>query len=211
MHRSLATLRRTRATEPVGSNLSGSRRRAWETLCEEVRACRRCPLGSSRTNAVVFRGSLSPRVVFVGEAPGAEEDRTGEPFVGRAGRRLDEAIRWLGLADGAFGVLNVLKCRPPGNRFDPAAARTCRPFLDRQLALLRPRAIVTLGASALRALDPGAPAMLRAAGRPRPGPGVPLFPLVHPAAVRSHALLRRWNDDLGALRAWLAVPPSKPL
>ena len=187
------------------------RPRAWAELSEEIRSCRRCPLGSHRTNAVVYRGSLTPRVVFVGEAPGAEEDRTGLPFVGRAGRRLDDATHRLGLEDDEFGVLNVLKCRPPGNRFDRAAATTCRPFLDRQLALLRPAAVVTLGASALRALDPGAPPILTAAGRPRPSGDPPLFPLVHPAALRSHRLYRRWDDDLRALGTWLAERPSKRL
>ncbi len=187
------------------------RQRAWAELSEEIRSCRRCPLGAHRTHAVVYRGSLAPRIVFVGEAPGAEEDRTGLPFVGRAGRRLDDATRRLGLGDDEFGVLNVLKCRPPANRFVRAAATTCRPFLDRQLALLRPAAVVTLGTSALHALDPGAPPILTAAGRPRPSTDPPLFPLVHPAALRSHRLYRRWDDDLRALGAWLAERPSKRL
>ncbi len=147
--------------------------------------------------------------MFVGEAPGAEEDRIGLPFVGRAGRRLDDATVRLGLADDEFGLLNLLKCRPPANRFDRAAAAACRPFLDRQLALLRPAALVTLGASALRALDPGAPPVLSAAGRPRPSTDPPLFPLVHPAALRSRRLYRRWDDDLRALGVWLAERPSK--
>ncbi len=187
------------------------RQRAWAELSEEIRSCRRCPLGAYRTHAVVYRGSLTPRIVFVGEAPGAEEDRTGLPFVGRAGRRLDDATRRLALGDGEFGVLNVLKCRPPANRFVRAAASTCRPFLDRQLALLRPAAVVTLGTSALHALDPGAPPILTAAGRPRPSTDPPLFPLVHPSALRSHRLYRRWDDDLRALGAWLAERPSKRL
>ena len=133
------------------------------------------------------------------------------PFVGRAGRRLDAATRALGLLPQRYGVLNLLKCRPPGNRFDRAAARTCRPYLDRQLELLRPRVLVTLGGSALRALDPDAPPILASAGRPRTGPGVPLFPLIHPAAVRSRALAVRWETDLAALARWLATLPSKRL
>jgi uracil-DNA glycosylase len=177
----------------------------FDRLSEEIRACRRCPLGSVRTQAVVYRGGRSPRVVFVGEAPGAEEDRTGLPFVGRSGRLLDTAIARLGLPAEEFGVLNVLKCRPPGNVFDRAAARTCRPYLDRQLALLRPAVLVSLGATALRSLDPQAPPILRAAGVPRPSDGRPtLFPLVHPAAsLRSRRLRERWETDVGALAAWL--------
>ena len=186
-------------------------RRAWESLSAEIRACRLCPLGSVRTHAVVYRGSASPRVVFVGEAPGAAEDRLGVPFVGRSGRRLDAAIERVGLRSGDFGVLNVLKCRPPGNRFDRSAARTCRPYLDRQLALLNPRALVSLGASALRSLDPAAPAVLEVAGRPRPWGTIALFPLVHPAAaLRSRRLAERWDLDVGRLGRWLALG-AKPL
>lgn len=196
---------------PTARASAADRQAAWEKLSEEIRACRRCPLGAVRTQAVVYRGGLRPRVVFVGEAPGAEEDRIGLPFVGRAGRRLDDATRRLGLRPGEFGVLNVLKCRPPANRFDRAAAKVCRPYLDRQLALLRPNAVVTLGAHALHALDPQAPPVLEASGRPRPSTDPPLFPLVHPSALRSHALFRRWATDLETLRSWLARRPSKRL
>jgi len=149
-------------------------------------------------------------VVFIGEAPGVLEDRAGLPFVGRSGRELDRAVERLGLAAREFGVLNVLKCRPPENRFDPRAARTCRPYLDRQLALLRPEAIVTLGARALATVDPHAPPMLRAAGHPRPLGGTPHFPLIHPAAaLRSRRLRERWERDLGALARWLGQLPAQ--
>jgi uracil-DNA glycosylase len=148
-------------------------------------------------------------VVFVGEAPGVEEDRTGVPFVGRSGARLDEAVERLGLVERDFGVLNLLKCRPPKNRFDRSAARTCRPYLDRQLALLRPKVLIPLGASALKALDPGAPPVLEAAGRPRETGAVPVFPLLHPAAaLRSRRWARRWNDDIESLKEWLDRAPA---
>ena len=176
----------------------------WDQLSAEIRACRKCPLGSTRTNAVVYRGGLAPRVVFVGEAPGAEEDRTGRPFVGRSGRELDRAVATLGLSAEDFGVLNVLKCRPPANRFDPSAARTCRPYLDRQLELLRPEVVVTLGARALAAMDPSALPMLSAAGLPREHGRIPHFPLIHPAAaLRSRRLRERWESDVRALGRWL--------
>ena len=158
-----------------------------------------------RAHAVVYRGGHAPRVVFVGEAPGAEEDRLGLPFVGRSGRELDRAIARLGLTGEQFGIVNVLKCRPPGNRFDRAAARTCRPYLDRQLAILRPEVIVTLGARALASFDRDAPPVLSAAGRPRPVAGVVLFPLIHPAAaMRSRRWRERWDHDVGALARWLS-------
>ena len=183
----------------------------WVRLTQEIEACRRCPLGATRTRAVVYRGSLTPRVVFVGEAPGAAEDREGWPFVGRSGRRLDAAIGRLGLDATAFGVLNVLKCRPPENRFDRSAARTCRPFLDRQLELLEPRLLVSLGAVALHAIEPDAPPVLEAAGSPRPNGPRALFPLIHPAAaLRSRRLADRWTRDVDALGRWLAAP-DKPL
>ena len=184
----------------------------WDALSREIRRCQLCPLGRTRTHAVVYRGSLAPRVVFVGEAPGAEEDRTGIPFVGRSGTRLDAAIRRLGLGPTEYGVLNVLKCRPPGNRFDPRAARTCRPYLDRQLAYLRPEVLVPLGAVALRAVAPDAPAVLSAAGRPWTTGPVAVFPLLHPAAtLRSRRWAERWDGDVAALGAWLSRAPRKPL
>jgi len=185
---------------------------AWDRLDREIRACRKCPLGNLRSHAVVYRGGRHPRVVFVGEAPGAREDALGLPFVGRSGERLDAAIARLPLPPEEVGVLNLLKCRPPANRFDRKAAETCRPYLDRQLDLLAPPVLVSLGAHALRALDPGAPAILRTAGTPRPLSGRTLFPLIHPAAaMRSRRLASRWNDDVESLRRWLGATRSKPL
>ncbi|MGP8078545.1 MAG: uracil-DNA glycosylase [Thermoplasmata archaeon] len=195
-------------SDPDEAILAAGRRPGFERLSAEIRACRRCPLGAVRTQAVVYRGGLAPRLVFVGEAPGAEEDREGRPFVGRSGRILDAAIGTLGLTPAEVGILNVLKCRPPRNRFDPAAARTCRPYLDRQLALLQPRVVVPLGAQALRSLDPEAPPILRSAGAPRGGRDPALFPLVHPAAsLRSTRLRERWHQDVTALANWLAAGP----
>ena len=181
-----------------------TRSRAWKQLSAEIRGCRKCPLGASRTQAVVYRGGASPRVLFIGEAPGAEEDRVGFPFVGRSGRELDRAVERLGLESEEFGVVNVLKCRPPGNRFDRLAAATCRPYLERQLALLHPTVVVTLGARALAAIDPEAPPILVASGHPRDGPEIPLFPLLHPAAaLRSRRWRGRWEHDVLELRRWL--------
>ncbi len=173
----------------------------WDRLCEEIRACTRCPLHRHRIQTVIYRGGAAPKIVFVGEAPGAAEDRTGIPFVGASGRRLDQAIERIGLAPEDFGVLNLLKCRPPNNRFDALASRTCRPFLDRQLEWLRPRVIVTLGAYALHAFDSTAPPITRAAGTPRIWMGLALFPLLHPAAsLRSSRFRAQWERDIETLR-----------
>ncbi len=201
----------SRHRTPPRRRIEASTVRAWAALTEEIQQCRRCPLGAIRTQAVVYRGSLAPWIVFVGEAPGTAEDRAGVPFVGRSGRRLDAAIERLGLRPSEFGVLNVLKCQPPGNRFDRAAARTCRPFLDRQLELLRPRVLVPLGASALKSLDPSSPPVLRAAGRPRSVGARRLFPLVHPAAtLRSRRLKERFRSDVDRLRDWIGRGAQGP-
>jgi uracil-DNA glycosylase len=191
------------AAEPIGASFGSE----WERLCAEIRTCTRCSLYRHRIQTVIYRGGPSPAVVFVGEAPGALEDRTGIPFVGASGRRLDTAIERMRLAPKDFGVLNLVKCRPPGNRFDEQAARVCRPYLDRQLDLLRPRLIVTLGARALRAFDPEAPPISRAAGTWRTWKGVALFPLVHPAAgLHSRRFRERWERDVATLTA--LVPPG---
>jgi uracil-DNA glycosylase len=146
-------------------------------------------------------------VLFVGEAPGKDEDREGLPFVGRAGRALDRAISTVGLDPGSIGIVNLIKCRPPENRFDGQAAETCRPYLDRQLDLLRPERIVTLGRHALQALVPSAPPITEAAGFVQRGPRGSVFPLLHPAApMHAPKYAARWEHDLTELRMWLALP-----
>jgi uracil-DNA glycosylase family 4 len=159
---------------------------------------------------VVYRGGPHPDVLFVGEAPGKDEDLAGLPFVGRAGRALDRAIATVGLDPAAIGIVNLIKCRPPENRFDPGASVTCRPYLDRQVALLRPRRIVTLGRHALHAFVPSAPPITEAAGFVQHGPSGPIFPLLHPAApMHAPKYAERWEHDLTALKAWLDDPLSQ--
>jgi len=123
--------------------------RVRETLGE----CTRCRLAGGRTHLVFGVGNPAAELVFVGEAPGAEEDRRGEPFVGRAGQLLDRMIQAMGLTRGEVYIANLLKCRPPNNR-DPGGdeAATCAPFLWQQLDAIRPRVICALGAHAARAL-----------------------------------------------------------
>ncbi|MCI4321672.1 MAG: uracil-DNA glycosylase [Thermoplasmata archaeon] len=186
---------------PVGSE--------WQTLSDEIRSCTRCPLHRTRAQAVVYRGGPNPSVVFVGEAPGAEEDRLGRPFVGRSGRLLDESVAGLGVPPESVGMINVLKCRPPKNVFVERSVAACRPYLDRQLALLAPGVVVPLGAHALGTLDPSAPRITDAAGRPRTAGPWRLFPLLHPAAaLRSRRNLARWRDDVGRLRVFLDAPAN---
>ena len=124
-----------------------------EKIAEEVNQCRKCDLGSLRTNAVPGEGHPHARIMFVGEGPGADEDAQGRPFVGRAGQLLDKVIIAMGLKRSDVFIGNILKCRPPDNR-DPRAEEiiSCLPYLQRQIEIIEPQVIVALGAHAARTL-----------------------------------------------------------
>ncbi len=124
-----------------------------ETIAEQVRQCRKCPLGSLRKNTVPGEGNPDALIMFVGEAPGADEDAQGRPFVGRAGQLLDKVIEACGLKRSDVFIGNILKCRPPDNR-DPRAEEiiSCLPYLQRQIEIIEPKMIVALGAHAARTL-----------------------------------------------------------
>lgn len=124
-----------------------------EEIAEEVKACRKCEIGNTRIHAVPGEGHFNARLVFVGEAPGADEDAQGRPFVGRAGQLLTRMIVAMGLKREDVFICNILKCRPPNNR-DPKLdeIHNCLPFLKRQLETLQPEIIVALGAHAARTL-----------------------------------------------------------
>jgi len=124
-----------------------------EKIADEVRQCKKCDLGSMRNNVVPGEGKADARIVFVGEGPGADEDAQGRPFVGRAGKLLDKIITAMKIKRSEVFICNILKCRPPGNR-DPKAEEviSCMPYLQRQIELINPDIIVTLGAPATKAL-----------------------------------------------------------
>lgn len=125
----------------------------WDGLAAEVRACTRCGLAGTRTNTVFGVGDRAARWLVIGEAPGADEDRQGEPFVGRAGQLLNSMLRGAGLAREQVFIANVLKCRPPGNRDPlPEEVRCCLPYLHRQIALLAPELILCVGRIAAQTL-----------------------------------------------------------
>jgi uracil-DNA glycosylase family 4 len=130
-----------------------------QQLRQTVAVCRRCPLHESRTQAVFGVGSPSADWMIIGEAPGAEEDRLGEPFVGRAGRLLDAMLKALEQSRETVYIANVLKCRPPNNRDpSPEEAEKCSPYLERQITLIRPRIILALGrVAAQRLLETDSP------------------------------------------------------
>ncbi|WP_456413370.1 uracil-DNA glycosylase [Thiolapillus sp.] len=122
------------------------RQSAWAALRAEVASCTACELHASRTQTVFGVGNESAQLMIVGEAPGAEEDRQGEPFVGRAGQLLNAMLHAIGLAREAVYIANILKCRPPGNR-NPTAEEVakCQPFLVRQLSLVKPKVMLAVG------------------------------------------------------------------
>ena len=118
---------------------------------DAVRTCTRCPLAETRTTAVPGEGPVPARILFIGEAPGRNEDAQGRPFVGRAGKILDELLAGIGVARDEVFITNIVKCRPPGNRDPtPAEIEACRPYLEQQIALIRPEVIVTLGRFAMQ-------------------------------------------------------------
>lgn len=195
--------------------MSGSAEARRERLVElyrEVTDCRRCPLHESRTKAVFGAGDADAGLMFVGEAPGAEEDRQGLPFVGRAGRLLNELLAEIGLQREDVFIANILKSRPPGNRDPlPHEIEACWPYLERQIQLIEPRVIATLGNFATKKLTGNPAGITRVCGTPQvheiAGRTVFVYPLLHPAAaLRTPAMADRLRHDFAKLPALLAEP-----
>lgn len=171
----------------------------WSALAAEVSACTKCGLHRTRTQTVFGVGRRDARLLVVGEAPGADEDRQGEPFVGRAGQLLNAMLRAIGLPRAEVYIANILKCRPPNNRDpDPAESTACAPYLARQLALVEPQALLAVGRiSAQWLLQTDAP-IGRLRGRVfRYGErGIPLVVTYHPAYLLRSPLAKAtaWTD-----------------
>lgn len=176
-----------------------------EMLAQLVAECSRCPLHATRKNAVFGEGAADARVVCVGEAPGAREDETGRPFVGRAGRLLDQLLRSVGLPRASVYICNVLKSRPPRNRDPlPQEVAACAPYLLRQLALIEPEVIVAFGAFAARTLLETKSALGRLRGRVHRYAGYPVVVTYHPAALlRNPGWIRPTWEDLQMVRRML--------
>jgi uracil-DNA glycosylase len=183
---------------------------------EELGDCQRCKLAPSRQNLVFGVGNPEAHLVFVGEAPGADEDAQGEPFVGKAGQLLTKMIEAMGYARGDVYICNVLKCRPPGNRNpEPDEVASCEPFLKKQLGAIRPRMIVALGKFAVQCLLRDDSPISRLRGNLRTYEGIPLMPTFHPAyLLRDPSKKKLAWDDLKAVNAALAkvgiTPPRSP-
>jgi len=168
-----------------------------EAVAERIRACERCALCASRTNAVPGEGNPRAGLVFVGEGPGATEDATGRPFVGQAGKLLDDIIAAIGLRREDVYIANVVKCRPPQNRTPlPDETTACMPFLRRQLALLGPKVIVALGATAAAALLDTRKSLGDLRGKVHTYGGIPLVVTYHPAALLRNPNWKKpaWDD-----------------
>jgi len=215
-----------KTAKPAGKagQKSGAAGAEMAALAEEIRKCRKCQLGSSRLNAVVGVGAPDAKVVFVGEGPGFQEDHKGEPFVGRSGQLLDKILDTvLGLKREDVYIANIVKCHPMSNPENPEAhgndrpptideISACRPYLDRQLLLIKPRCIVTLGSVATKVLLGVTQGISSMRGRWHDypvelfGPGHPIkvMPTYHPAALLRNPNLKRdtW-EDMKMLKAFL--------
>ena len=176
----------------------------WATLIQAVSQCQRCELHKSRTQTVFGVGNRQAELLIIGEAPGADEDRQGEPFVGRAGQLLNEMLKAIGLQRQQVFIANILKCRPPNNR-DPKAeeAAECSEYLLRQIALIQPKLILAVGRIAAQHLLKTDMALGRLRGKVHrhPDTGVPLVVTYHPAyLLRTPADKRKAWEDLLFLR-----------
>ena len=169
-----------------------------------VRSCTLCPLAQTRTNAVFGEGNPHADVLFVGEGPGETEDQTGRPFVGLAGQKLDEVLNSVGIQRESVYISNVVKCRPPGNRVPSRSEMDgCFPYLESQIALIKPALIVTLGNTSTQWLMPDIPGITKSHGRFFTWRGgILLFPMFHPSY-----LLRNPSREKGSPKylTWLDI------
>jgi uracil-DNA glycosylase family 4 len=196
---------------------ASERREELIDLYREVSGCVKCPLAAGRTQTVFGMGNADADLMFVGEAPGFHEDQQGRPFVGRAGKLLDELLAGIGLDRSHVFIANVLRCRPPGNRDpQPDEIEQCKPYLYRQVELIEPKVICTLGNFATKLLSGSQQGITRVHGRPQERVvgerAVVLYPLFHPAAALRtpsvHEELRADFDRIPALLEEIREEPA---
>jgi DNA polymerase len=173
------------AQSPAAQETPERRRHELKILRDKVAGCTRCPeLASTRTQTVFGVGPLDPPVCFVGEAPGADEDRTGEPFVGAAGQLLNRIIAACGMKREEVFICNIIRCRPPGNRVPKASeAANCREYLEKTLDLVKPKFLCALGATAAKHLLGTAQGIGKLRGRFHDYRGIPVICTYHPASL----------------------------
>jgi len=181
-------------------------------LAKNIQACSQCGLAGTRKNVVFGEGDPDASLVFVGEAPGADEDREGKPFVGAAGKLLTRIIESIGLKREQVYICNILKCRPPGNRNPkPEEIIACQPYLIKQLEMLRPRLICALGSFAAQTLLNSKEPISRLRGKVYTYQDIPLVPTFHPAALLYHPQNKRlvW-EDMKKIAGLLELKPVSP-
>ncbi len=194
------------------SRPASERREQLVALYRETRGCTKCPLHASRIQVVFGAGNADADLMFVGEAPGATEDEQGVPFVGRAGNLLNELLEEQGVQRDDVFITNVLKSRPPGNRDpQPDEIEACRPYLERQVELIEPKVICTLGNFATKLLTCSPLGITKVHGQPQEhrlgARTVTLFPIFHPSAgLRTPAVKDQLRLDFAKLSALLAAP-----
>ena len=181
----------------IARNISND---SLEKIATEVVGCSLCKLSRSRKNAVPGDGQTSAKIIFIGEAPGKNEDEKGSPFIGVAGRILDEALQKAGIERSQVFITNIVKCRPPGNRIPEDDERAaCRPYLDRQISLIAPRIICILGATAYSSIL-GGKSITQNRGKIIKRKGQKYLITIHPAAAIYNKNLRHaLEDDLSSL------------
>ena len=195
---------------------AAARRERLIEVYREVQACTKCPLHETRTKAVFGAGHADADLMFVGEAPGADEDRQGLPFVGRAGQLLNELLEGIGLSREDVFIANVLKSRPPGNRDpQPLEIEACSPYLHRQVELIQPKVVATLGNFATKLLTQSQTGITRVRGVPQihrlGARTVFIFPLLHPAAaLRTPRMRATLAEDFTRLERLLDEPLPEP-
>jgi DNA polymerase len=192
------------------------RRQKLVDLYKEVQRCEKCPLYETRTKVVFGAGNADADLMFVGEAPGAEEDRQGLPFVGRAGQLLNQLLEEIGLSREEVFIANVLKNRPPGNRDpQPLEIQACEPWLWQQVGLIEPRVVCTLGNFSTKLLSGSQTGITKVRGTPQThelgGRMVYLLPLFHPAAaLRTPAVKETLRADFATIPELLQRPLPDP-
>jgi DNA polymerase len=183
-----------------------------ERVAAQVRQCTKCLLHRGRTNAVPGDGPADAKIVFIGEAPGFHEDQQGVPFVGAAGRFLEELLEMIGMTRDQVYIANVIKCRPPANRDPlPEEIEACQPYLDQQLDIINPQMVVTLGRFSMARFFPGTK-ISQIHGQARRIDDLICYPMYHPAAALHQPSLRSTvEDDMRRILELLEHPERIPV
>lgn len=184
--------------------------RSLAEFLDAIKECQKCVLGRTRTNLVFGVGNPNADLMLVGEAPGYYEDQEGEPFVGAAGKLLDQLLGSVGLSRDKVYIANVLKCRPPGNRDPlPEEIETCTPYLEEQIGIIKPRVVATLGNHASRFFLKRQIYISKVHGQKFDGPGYYIFPIFHPAAaLHQRTNMTALETDFQSLKDVLGEEPS---